>query len=64
VNAPEVAIGNGALGFWAALEAVFPATRQQHCWNSQLASTKSNVLCQLPDALSTLHHPLFHLENP
>src|SRR4029450_10261022 len=30
--APELATGDGALGFWKALEAVFPATRHQRCW--------------------------------
>lgn len=29
---PKLAIGDGAMGFWAALEEVFPATRQQRCW--------------------------------
>ena len=32
MNAPKLAIGDGALGFWAALEEVFPQTRQQRCW--------------------------------
>ena len=30
--APEVAVGDGALGFWKALDEMFPATRQQRCW--------------------------------
>jgi transposase-like protein len=30
--APNLAVGDGALGFWAALEEVFPTTRQQRCW--------------------------------
>jgi putative transposase len=30
--APELATGDGALGFWTALEAVFPSTRHQRCW--------------------------------
>jgi putative transposase len=30
--APELATGDGALGFWKALEAVFPSTRHQRCW--------------------------------
>ena len=29
---PSLAIGDGALGFWAAVEEVFPSTRQQRCW--------------------------------
>ena len=31
MNAPELAIGDGAMGFWAALEEVFSETRQQRC---------------------------------
>ena len=30
--APSLAIGDGALGFWAALEEVFPGTKTQRCW--------------------------------
>jgi transposase-like protein len=32
-EAPLLAIGDGALGFWAALDEVFPTTRHQRCWN-------------------------------
>lgn len=31
--APLLAIGDGALGLWAALGEVFPSTRHQRCWN-------------------------------
>jgi putative transposase len=30
--APVLAVGDGALGFWAALRAVYPETREQRCW--------------------------------
>jgi transposase-like protein len=42
--APELATGDGALGFWKALEAVFAATRHQRCW----VHKTSNVLNKLP----------------
>jgi transposase-like protein len=42
--APKVAVGDGALGFWAALEKVFPGTRIQRCWVHKTA----NVLAKLP----------------
>jgi len=45
MTAPELAIGDGALGFWAALREVFPATREQRCWFHKTA----NVLAALPD---------------
>ena len=32
MNAPKLAIGDGAMGFWAALEESYPETRQQRCW--------------------------------
>ena len=32
MNVPELAIGDGAMGFWAALEEVYPQTREQRCW--------------------------------
>jgi transposase-like protein len=45
--APELAVGDGALGFWKALEEVFPATRHQRCWVHKAAS----VLNKLPKSL-------------
>jgi putative transposase len=31
MRAPVLAVGDGALGFWAALRELFPATREQRC---------------------------------
>ncbi len=31
-HAPDLAVGDGALGFWVALRAVFGATAEQRCW--------------------------------
>ena len=44
MRAPVVAVGDGALGLWAALRDVFPATRHQRDWVHKLA----NVLGCLP----------------
>ena len=41
---PKLATGDGALGFWAALRKVYPATREQRCWVHKTA----NVLNKLP----------------
>ena len=46
-DAPLLAIGDGALGLWAALDEVFPATRHQRCWNHRTL----NVLDKLPKRL-------------
>jgi putative transposase len=45
--APELATGDGALGFWKALEEVFPTTRHQRCWVHKSA----NVLDKLPKSV-------------
>jgi putative transposase len=45
--APIVAVGDGALGFWAAAREVWPETREQGCWCHKL----SNVLDKLPKRL-------------
>jgi len=43
-SGPLLAVGDGAMGFWAALEEVFPATRTQRCWFHKMG----NVLNALP----------------
>jgi len=32
MNAPKMAIGDGAMGFWSALEEIYSGTRHQRCW--------------------------------
>ena len=44
MNIPKLAIGDGAMGFWAALEEVYGETRQQRCWMHKTM----NVLNCLP----------------
>jgi putative transposase len=47
--APVLAVGDGALGFWAAAREVWPETREQGCWCHKL----SNVLDKLPQRLQS-----------
>ena len=35
---PKLAVGDGALGFWAALREVFPTTKEQRCWVHKTAN--------------------------
>jgi len=44
---PELAVGDGALGFWKALREVYGETRAQRCWVHKTA----NVLNQMPKSL-------------
>ena len=41
VIAPELAVADGALGFWKALDEVFPGTRHQRCWFHKSSATLS-----------------------
>ncbi|HUP70984.1 MAG TPA: IS256 family transposase [Acidimicrobiales bacterium] len=47
MSAPMVAVGDGALGFWAALRTVWPGTTEQRCWVHKVA----NVLNALPKSV-------------
>jgi putative transposase len=44
LNPPELAVGDGAMGFWSAIDEVFPSTRHQRCWMHKTG----NVLNYLP----------------
>ena len=46
--APEVAVGDGAMGFWKALDEAFPGTRHQRCWFHKI----SNVLNKFPKSMA------------
>lgn len=46
---PKLAVGDGAMGFWGALDQVFPTTRQQRCWLHKTF----NVLDKLPKSLQS-----------
>jgi len=48
-TAPQLAIGDGALGFWKALSKVYDGTRWQRCWVHKTA----NILNKLPRSLQS-----------
>src|SRR6516225_1208666 len=54
--APVLAVGDGALGFWAAAREVWPDTREQGCWCHKL----SNVLDKLPQRLHSCAKRALH----
>jgi transposase-like protein len=41
--APDLAVGDGGLGFWKAIEEVFPGTRHQRCWVHKTANVLNKV---------------------
>ena len=42
-ESPKIAVGDGALGFWAALRKVFPDTVEQRCWVHKTANVLNNM---------------------
>lgn len=49
MNAPKLGIGDGAMGFWAALDEVYPETRHQRCWMHKTG----NVLNCVPKSIQS-----------
>ena len=49
MSAPFLAIGDGAMGFWAALAEIFPSTTHQRCWMHKTG----NILNYLPKSLQS-----------
>lgn len=47
MNAPKLAVGDGAMGFWAALGEVYGQTRQQRCWMHKMV----NVMNYMPKSM-------------
>lgn len=56
LTAPLVAVGDGGLGLWSALERVFPTTAHQRCWNHRVLNIQDKLPKRLQaDARQRLH---------
>jgi putative transposase len=55
-TSPKLAVGDGALGFWAALEEEFSQVREQRCWVHKTA----NILDKLPQSVQPYAKKLIH----
>ena len=53
---PKLAIGDGALGFWAALRKIYPTTREQRCWVHKTA----NILNKMPQGVQPKAKDMLH----
>jgi putative transposase len=49
--APELAVGDGALGFWKALDEIFPGTRHQRCWCHKVSNVLDKVAKSIQGAM-------------
>jgi putative transposase len=60
MRAPALAIGDGALGFWAAVCDVWPETREQRCWVHRIANVLDKLPTRLqPQAKRALHEMMY-----
>jgi putative transposase len=57
--APNLAIGDGALGFWAALEEEFPSTRHQRCWVHKSMNVLDKMAKSAHGHAKTLLHEMY-----
>jgi putative transposase len=63
MTAPEVAVGDGALGFWAALGEVFPSTREQRCWVHKIANIPDALPKRLHRSAKAALHEIYEAET-
>ncbi len=60
MSAPALAVGDGALGFWAAVREVWPKTREQACWCHKLSTVLDKLPKRLqPRAKRALHEMMY-----
>lgn len=60
---PELAVGDGALGFWKAVDEVFPGTRHQRCWFHKVANVLNHFPKSMQPAVTADLHDISHAET-
>jgi len=63
MQAPAIAIGDGALGFWAAVRDVWPETREQRCWVHRIANVLDKLPTRLQPAAKRALHEMMYAES-
>jgi transposase-like protein len=59
MQSPKLAIGDGALGFWAALPDVYPECRSQRCWVHKTANILDKMPKQVQGRAKSLLHEIY-----
>jgi putative transposase len=63
MRAPVLAVGDGALGFWAALRDVFPETKEQRCWVHKIARVLDALPKSMQPKAKAALHEIMNAEN-
>lgn len=58
-TAPQLAVGDGALGFWAAVREQFPGTREQRCWVHKTANILDKMAKSVQPGAKKLIHEMY-----
>ena len=63
LEAPVLAVGDGALGFWGALRDVFPQTREQRCWVHKTVNVLDALPKRLQEAAKAALHAVYEADG-
>ncbi len=63
MKAPPLGIGEGTMGFWAALDEVYPETRHQRCWMHKTANVLNTVPKSLQPRIKQALHEIWQAET-
>ena len=63
MNTPKLAVGDGAMGFWAALDEVYGETRQQRCWMHKTGNVLNYVPKSAQPKMKQALHDIWQAET-
>ncbi len=63
MNIPKLAVGDGAMGLWAALDEVYPDTRQQRCWMHKTMNVLNCLPASSQEKAKTALHNIWQAET-
>ena len=63
MDTPKLAVGDGALGFWAALDEVYSETRQQRCWMHKTGNVLNYVPKSVQPKMKQALHDIWQAET-
>lgn len=63
MGVPKLAVGDGAMGFWAALEEIYGDTRQQRCWMHKTANVLNCAPKSVQPKMKTAIHDIWQADT-
>ena len=63
MNTPKLAVGDGAMRFWAALEEIYSDTRQQRCWMHKTGNVLNCVPTSVQQKVKTALHDIWQADT-